>query len=195
MVTRGLYAALLVPLFGQADFPARIDFARDVQPLFKRIASPADGPMQQMGNLRLDRRRDAMRGGSIAGNRTPPAQAVDCIDKLTGTRYGPQMPPTGPLHADNIEIIKRWLEQGAPWPDELAGDAPQPPHDPVAARMMEALRDRGYDCRSKDAYRRIEVCQRQRPRRFDALNVRSSVFRCRYGEGSASSGRKPKSSQ
>ena len=50
------------------------------------------------------------------------------------------MPPTGPLGADQIDIIKRWIDQGAPWPDELAGDAPPLPVDANASAMIEALR-------------------------------------------------------
>ena len=140
MFVRRLYAALLVSVLGQADVPARIDFARDVQPLFKQHCITCHGPQQQMGNLRLDRRRDAMRGGSIAVIAPGTHSGSRLYHKITGTRYGPQMPPTGPLHPDSVEIIKRWIDQGAPWPDDLAGDAPQSPYDAVAARMMEALR-------------------------------------------------------
>ena len=139
MYMRRLCAALVVPFLGQAEVPARIDFARDVQPLFKEHCITCHGPEQQMANLRLDRRRDAMRGGSIAVIAPGTSSGSRLYHKITGTRYGAQMPPTGPLQADNIEIIKRWLDQGAQWPDELAGDAPQSARDPAAERMMEAL--------------------------------------------------------
>lgn len=140
MFMRRLYAALVLPLIGQAEVPDRIDFARDVQPLFKQHCITCHGPEQQMGNLRLDRRRDAMRGGSIAVIAPGTSSGSRLFHKISGTRYGVQMPPTGPLQADSIEIIKRWLDGGAPWPDELAGDAPQFPQDPAAARIMAALR-------------------------------------------------------
>ena len=140
MFMRRLCAALVVPFLGLAEIPARIDFARDVQPLFKEHCITCHGPVQQMANLRLDRRRDAMRGGSIAVIAPGTSSGSRLYHKITGSRYGSQMPPTGPLNADNIEIIKRWLDQGAQWPDELAGDAPQPARDPAAERMMEALR-------------------------------------------------------
>ena len=32
------------------------------------------------------------------------------------------MPPGGPLRPDQISIIKAWIDQGAEWPDALAGD-------------------------------------------------------------------------
>src|SRR6516162_1801849 len=44
------------------------------------------------------------------------------------------MPPTGPLGAEQIDAIKRWIEQGAEWPDELANDADVPPLNPNQRR-------------------------------------------------------------
>ena len=61
--------------------------------------------------------------------------------KLVTDQYGPQMPPTGPLDPEPLNIIKIWIDQGAKWPDELAGETPPAPPDPKAARMMELLRD------------------------------------------------------
>src|SRR6266699_1517528 len=42
-----------------------VDFRRDVQPLLKQYCIECHGPSQQMHGFRLDRRRDAMRGGTI----------------------------------------------------------------------------------------------------------------------------------
>jgi ankyrin repeat protein len=60
--------------------------------------------------------------------------------KLIGNQYGPQMPPTGPLSQEQIDILKAWIEQGAEWPDDLSGDTSSPLPDPKATRIMEALR-------------------------------------------------------
>jgi len=49
-----------------------------------------------MGNFRLDRRRDAMRGGSIAVIAPGTSSGSRLYHKLTSTKYGNQMPPTGP---------------------------------------------------------------------------------------------------
>jgi mono/diheme cytochrome c family protein len=49
-----------------AQEPAKIDFARDVLPLFKAHCLGCHGPKKQNNGFRLDRRRDAMRGGTIA---------------------------------------------------------------------------------------------------------------------------------
>ena len=50
------------------------------------------------------------------------------------------MPPTGPLGAEQVTVIQRWIEQGAEWPDELANEADVPPPNPRAFAMVESLR-------------------------------------------------------
>ena len=51
-----------------------------------------------------------------------------------------QMPPTGALRPDQISIIKKWIDQGADWPDALANEADLPPLDPKAVALVESLR-------------------------------------------------------
>jgi ankyrin repeat protein len=51
------------------------------------------------------------------------------------------MPPSGPLPPEQIALIKTWIDQGANWPDELSGSGDTRPPDPVAAAMVNALRN------------------------------------------------------
>jgi hypothetical protein len=60
--------------------------------------------------------------------------------RIAGSTAGLQMPPSGPLSDEQIATIKTWIDQGAEWPDALAGDTPSPPQDAQAARLMDALR-------------------------------------------------------
>src|SRR4029450_10785451 len=60
--------------------------------------------------------------------------------RVAGNQAGLQMPPTGPLSAEEIGIIKAWIDKGADWPDELSGRKPAPPHDPQVTQLMNALR-------------------------------------------------------
>ena len=124
-----------------AQVPAKVDFRRDVQPIFKAYCIACHGPAQQMNGLRLDRRRDAMRGGTIADIGPRNSAGSRLYLKLTGNQYGPQMPPTGALSPEQIDIIKRWIDQGAEWPDDLSGEKPASAPDPKATRIMEALRN------------------------------------------------------
>ena len=47
--------------------------------------------------------------------------------RISGKEYGPQMPPTGALQPEQIDVIKRWIDQGVPWPEA-----------PKAARAIDA---------------------------------------------------------
>ena len=59
--------------------------------------------------------------------------------RISGNAYGMQMPPTGPLRPEQINIIKTWIDQGADWPDSLANEAEFPPLNSKAVAMVEAL--------------------------------------------------------
>jgi ankyrin repeat protein len=119
----------------------KVDFRRDVEPILKQFCIECHGPSQQMHGFRLDRRRDAMRGGMTI-NIIPGSSASSRLYlKLLSNKYGPQMPPTGPLTPEQIEVIKTWIDQGAEWPDDLAGETVAPPMDAKAEQMMRALRD------------------------------------------------------
>src|SRR5262249_61847190 len=97
------------------------------------------GPNIHQNGLRLDRRRDAMRGGTGPVIGRGNGSSILYM-RLVGSDFGPQMPPTGALPVDQIATIKSWLEQGAEWPDEAAGETPPAPLDPGATRLLEPLR-------------------------------------------------------
>lgn len=121
--------------------PARVDFARDVQPILRQRCVGCHGPGQQMLGLRLDRRRDALRGstfGTVIGPGN--AEASRLYLRISGTTRGPQMPPTGALPPEQIAAIKSWIDEGAEWPDAVSGEAPPTPVDAGAAALMTSLR-------------------------------------------------------
>src|SRR5262245_58048798 len=122
--TAALAFATLTFSQGLADTPAKIDFARDVQPLFKAHCIECHGPDEQKNGFRLDRRRDAMRGGT--GTVIGPGSSASSrlYLRLVGSNYGQQMPPEGSLSQGEIGVIKAWIDQGAAWPDELSGETP-----------------------------------------------------------------------
>ena len=128
----------------EAQAPPKVDFARDVQPIFRQHCVECHGPAQQMRGLRLDRRRDAMPNRVGAnGSRIVPgnSSASPVYRRLTGEGGVAQMPPQNPLSAEQISLIKTWIDQGAEWPDALSGDVVSEPPDPTVVRMMQALRD------------------------------------------------------
>ena len=133
--------ALALAQAAHAQVPAKIDFVRDVQPIFTTYCIGCHGPSQQMNGLRLDRRRDAMRGGTMPMIGPENAAGSRLYLRLIGSQYGLQMPPTGALSTEQVGIIKAWIDQGAVWPDQSSGEASDAPPDPKAAPMLDALRN------------------------------------------------------
>lgn len=121
-----------------AQSPAPVDFVRDVQPILRQHCYGCHGPTQQMNGFRLDRRRDAMRGGTIAVIGPGNSEGSRLYQRLIGNRYGQQMPPTGALTLEQTGVIKDWIDQGAAWPDAAAGETPIRPLDARSARLMDA---------------------------------------------------------
>ncbi|HUK34529.1 MAG TPA: ankyrin repeat domain-containing protein, partial [Vicinamibacterales bacterium] len=120
-----------------------VDFARDVQPVLRANCYGCHGPTLQNGNLRLDRRRDAMpnRVGANGARVVPGNSGASRLYlRIAGATAGLQMPPTEPLTAEQVAIIKTWIDQGADWPDALAGETPSPARDQAAVQLMDALR-------------------------------------------------------
>ena len=133
-----LWACLMGNALGQA--PAKIDFSRDVLPIFRQNCIGCHGPSQQMNGLRLDRRSSVFKSGL---RRVVPGSSENSFlyHRLTGAEYGLQMPPTGPLRPEQVSTIKTWIDQGAEWPDALANEADFAPLNPKAVAMVEALRN------------------------------------------------------
>ena len=126
-----------------AQSPEKVDYARDIQPLLRANCYSCHGPALQSGGLRLDRRRDPMpnRAGANGARIVPGNSATSRVYlRVAGNQAGTQMPPTGALDPAEIALIKAWIDQGADWPDEFAGDNPSPPQDPQAAQLMDVLR-------------------------------------------------------
>ncbi|MBM3459574.1 MAG: hypothetical protein FJX77_13720, partial [Armatimonadetes bacterium] len=120
----------------------RVDFDRDVRPIFAASCYGCHGRTQQQSGLRLDRKIDALRGGDyglviVAGN----SAQSKLILRLAGATPGVQMPPTGTLPPEQISILRAWIDQGAHFPDApLAEAPPAPPLDPVVRDLFAAIR-------------------------------------------------------
>ena len=119
-----------------AQTPVNIDFANDVLPIFRQNCVPCHGPAQQSSGMRLDRKSVVIsRRGVVPGS----SENSFLFHRISGSAYGMQMPPTGPLRPEQIDTIKRWIDQGADWPDTLANEAELPPLNPKAAAMVDML--------------------------------------------------------
>lgn len=108
-----------------ADGDQRVDFRRDVQPLLRRHCQRCHGSKNQEGGLQLNARQSAW---GVADSGEPVIVRGDAsgsllVKRLAESDAGPAMPLDGsPLAAAEIDVLRRWIDQGASWPDELATD-------------------------------------------------------------------------
>lgn len=140
VVTFAVMLSTLAPWPAAAQAPARVDYQRDVQPILRDHCYACHGSEQQMNGFRLDRRDDAMRGGSQSVIGPGNAEGSRLYHRLVGTSVGARMPPTGPLAPEQVAVLKTWIDQGAEWPDHLAGIPPTLPVDPAADRLAALIR-------------------------------------------------------
>ncbi len=105
-------------------------FERSVRPLLAEhcYSCHSTKAKKLKANLLVDSRAGLLRGGDSGA-------AIELGDAdtsllLAAVRYETyEMPPKGKLPSRDVETLTRWVTMGAPWPDEDAPVANQPPSD------------------------------------------------------------------
>jgi len=109
-----------------ADEPP-VDFRRDIEPLLRARCFECHGPTDREGGLALTSRRAALVPTDSGHTAIVPGQPdkSEIIRRVISTDDEEQMPPEGTrLTLKETQLLKRWIEQGARWPDAAA----QPKH-------------------------------------------------------------------
>jgi len=115
---------------------AKVDFEHDVLPILRQNCVGCHGPAVQSSGMRLDRKSAVMgRRGVVPGS----SDNSFLYQRISGSDFGMQMPPTGALRPEQIKTMKTWIDQGAEWPDRLANEVELPPLNPKAVAMVDAL--------------------------------------------------------
>ena len=116
-------ALLAAPGLGRNEPTETLEFKRDIEPIFSQRCHHCHGPGQAAGGLRLDLRESALKGGASGPAIVPgDSSASRLIDLVSGTG-GMVMPLQGePLSADLVDRLRAWIDQGASWPAEDAGE-------------------------------------------------------------------------
>jgi mono/diheme cytochrome c family protein len=117
-----LSLVLLMPQ--EASGPQRVDFVRDVQPLFKAHCLKCHGAEKTKGQLRLDSKPLALKGG-LSGKVIVPGDGKGSrlVELLLTKDAEDRMPAKAePLAPEKIELIRRWIDEGADWPDSASVD-------------------------------------------------------------------------
>ncbi len=90
-------------------------FEQRVRPLLVEKCNACHGAEKQKGGLRLDSREAMLKGGE-SGPAVVPGKPDESLLVEAVNYEGLEMPPSGKLEPDEIEVLTRWVAMGAPWP-------------------------------------------------------------------------------
>ena len=126
--------AALVPVVASAE---KIDFNSQIQPILSENCYACHGPdaTKVESGLRLDREKDALKGGDDGKAIIPgdPEKSL-LIRRITNPDPEEVMPPPkkkDALKPEQIALIRQWISEGAEWGTHWAFIAPQRPSVPV----------------------------------------------------------------
>jgi len=132
-VMLGIFVALLL----QADEP--VDFKRDIRPILSNSCFLCHGPddKRRKGDLRLDLREAAFQAKDGKQPFAPgKPEASEALRRILTSDKDDHMPPAKSgkqLSAKQIELIRKWIQQGAKWSEHWSFVPPERPALPPAA--------------------------------------------------------------
>ena len=98
-----------------------LDFEKEVLPVLREHCIDCHGPDKQKSGLRVDSRAALLKGGDfgpalVAGD----PDGSHLIEVVVSTDEDVRMPPKGKRLSDTeVEILKKWIAQGAVWPGQM----------------------------------------------------------------------------
>ncbi|MGZ4973049.1 MAG: c-type cytochrome domain-containing protein [Limisphaerales bacterium] len=120
-------AVAIVALPALAD--TKVDFAKQIQPIFEKSCVKCHGPEKQKGGLRLDQKAAALKGGKDAVAIVPGDAAKSDLYRRITLPDGSDdvMPNQGSLLSKaETDLIRDWINQGATWPDTAVAKTDKP---------------------------------------------------------------------
>jgi len=111
-----------ITLHSHKKLPRKIDFVEHVQPILEFNCVSCHNEEKVKGELRLDTKALAMAGGENGKCIVPGEPNKSSLYTLTTLPKDDEdiMPPkNGPLDTRDIYILKRWIEEGANWPEAI----------------------------------------------------------------------------
>src|SRR5437588_257152 len=137
-------ARFLVPAAAAQAPTAPISFVKDVRPIFQTSCESCHGDAQVSGfDLRTS--ESALKGGDHGGDIVPGSADQSRLYRRIAGLEQPSMPKEGAaLTAQQISLIKTWIDQGAHWDASAPASASAAPADasnaPSAARNYWAFK-------------------------------------------------------
>ena len=158
MPTRLTSALVLVFLAGQTAMGAPpVSYQRDVQPIFAEHCTQCHGAdeSERKAGLRLDQRESAIKEGEAGVAAIVPGKPdeSELIRRVTSKAADEVMPPPKhlkPVSAKQVETLRQWIQDGAPYESHWAFSAPRKapvPNvgraNPIDAFVVARLKERG----------------------------------------------------
>lgn len=100
-----------------------VDFAADVLPILQQRCQQCHGGIRRESDLSLLTRRDALLPASSGSEAIVPGEpeGSELLRRVETTDEFERMPPSGdPLTAMETDLLRRWIRQGAAWPQHWA---------------------------------------------------------------------------
>ncbi|MCE7974202.1 MAG: DUF1553 domain-containing protein [Leptolyngbya sp. PLA1] len=98
-----------------------VDFAAEVWPILEAACIDCHGDVRKRGQLRLDSLAAALKGGKsgpgVVRGDPDASQVIRRVKGLDGKATMPE--DADPLAPEQIEVLERWVRQGAVWPETL----------------------------------------------------------------------------
>lgn len=128
----------LTQLAGAAN-PQSVSFAREVKPLLARRCFACHGPTKGEGGLHLDDPGKALAELDSGSHAIVPGSVEESVlvDRVSAEDEEMRMPPEGkPLDPAEIDLLRRWIAQGAKWEKHWAFVPPKR-IEPLPATRVE----------------------------------------------------------
>ncbi len=120
------------------NVPAKIDFNHDIRPILSDNCFACHGPddKERKGKLRLDVREDALKPAKSGEHAIVPGDAAKShlLARILTTDEDEVMPPPKSgkkLTAPQVDLLKRWIEEGAKYQGHWAYAKPERPELPA----------------------------------------------------------------
>jgi hypothetical protein len=116
------FVVALAAMVSAQEQAVTIDFAKDILPLLQRSCIECHGPEKHEGNLRLDSRSAALKGGDSGAALVPgKPNSSELLRRVVLSRdHAEVMPARGePLSATHVKLLRDWIAEGATWPDGI----------------------------------------------------------------------------
>jgi hypothetical protein len=120
-----IYLIDLPPVSSQEKSEQKTASFKSVEPIFEEKCLPCHNQKTRSGGLSMETFEDLMKGGKN-GPAIVPGKSVESrmVKMLEGT-LAPKMPLADELPAEEIKIIKQWIDAGAPGPTKEVDKEPE----------------------------------------------------------------------